>query len=97
MHSIPLFIGNKPFPGSGKKFNNYNPATGKVINKVSSASAEDFEKTIESAKQGFEVWSAMSPTERGRILHKASRLLREKMMNWPNLNHRMQVSRFVKR
>lgn len=78
MHNIPLYIDNKPFPGSGKKFNNHNPATGEVLNQVSSASKADFEKAMESAKQGFEVWSAMSPTERGRILHKASRLLRDK-------------------
>ncbi|WP_339698522.1 betaine-aldehyde dehydrogenase [Algoriphagus aquimarinus] len=78
MQNIPLYIGNKPFPGSGKKFNNYNPGTGDLLNEVTSASQEDFEKAIESAKQGLKIWSAMSPTERGRILHKASRLLRER-------------------
>jgi betaine-aldehyde dehydrogenase len=78
MQDIPLYIGNKPFTGSGKKFKNYNPATGKILNEVSSASQEDFEKAIASAKRGLEIWSALSGTERGRILHKASRLLREK-------------------
>jgi len=78
MQDIPLYIGNKPFTGSGKKFKNYNPATGEILNEVSSASQEDFEKAIASAKQGLEIWSALSGTERGRILHKASRLLREK-------------------
>lgn len=43
MQNIPLYIGNKPFPGSGKKFNNYNPGTGDLLNEVTSASQEDFE------------------------------------------------------
>jgi len=78
MENIPLYIDNKPVSGSGKKFKNYNPATGEVTHEVSSASAEDFEKAVASAKKGFAVWSALSPTERGRMLHKASRLLRER-------------------
>ncbi|WP_296699477.1 betaine-aldehyde dehydrogenase [Algoriphagus sp.] len=78
MQNIPLFIDNKTVTGSGKRFENYNPATGEVTHIVTSASIEDFEKTIDSAKKGFKVWSQMSPTERGRILYKASALLREK-------------------
>lgn len=78
MKSIPLFIDNKAVEGSGKQFTNYNPSTGEITHKVHSASAEDFEKAISSAKEGFKVWSAMSPTERGRILHKTAMLLREK-------------------
>lgn len=78
MQNIPLFIDNKTVIGSGKHFENYNPATGEVTHKVTSASSEDFEKAIVSAKKGFKVWSQMSPTERGRILYKASALLRGK-------------------
>lgn len=78
MQTIPLFIDNKPVEGKGKSFDNFNPATGEKTHRVTSASQEDFEKAIESAKKGFKVWSSMSPTERGRILHRASMLLREK-------------------
>lgn len=78
MQSIPLFIDNKSVKGFGKQFNNYNPATGEITHMVTGASQEDFEKAVQSAKMGFQVWSAMSPTERGRILHRASALLREK-------------------
>lgn len=78
MQTIPLYIDNKSVNGTGKSFDNFNPATGEKTHQVTSASSEDFEIAIESAKKGFKVWSAMSPTERGRILHKASALLREK-------------------
>ena len=78
MKNIPLFIDNKSVEGSGKQFNNYNPSTGEITHIVNSASVEDFEKAIISAKKGFKIWSAMSPTERGRILYKAASLLREK-------------------
>ncbi|WPP51996.1 betaine-aldehyde dehydrogenase [Catalinimonas niigatensis] len=76
MEKIPLYIDNQDNKGSGKSFKNYNPATGEVIHEVSGTSPDDFEKAIHSAKQGFKVWSAKSPTERGRILQKASQLLR---------------------
>ncbi|MDF9795613.1 betaine-aldehyde dehydrogenase [Catalinimonas alkaloidigena] len=78
MKNIPLYIDNQHYQGSGKSFNNYNPATGEIIHEVSGTSPDDFEKAIASAKRGFKVWSAMSPTERGRILHRASQILRER-------------------
>jgi betaine-aldehyde dehydrogenase len=78
MQQIPLFIDNQPVEGQGLAFDNFNPATAEKIHTVTSASQEDFEKAVMSAKQGFVKWSAMPPTERGRILHKASLLLRER-------------------
>ncbi|XFE72716.1 aldehyde dehydrogenase family protein [Algoriphagus halophilus] len=92
MQTIPLYIDNKSVNGTGKSFDNFNPATGEKTHQVTSASSEDFEIAIESAKKGFKVWSAMSPTERGRILHKASALLREKMRNWHCWNLRILVN-----
>ena len=78
MQQIPLFIDNQLVEGQGVAFDNFNPATGEKIHTVTSASQEDFERAVQSAKHGFAKWSAMSPTERGRILHKASLLLRER-------------------
>ncbi|CAM3883147.1 NAD/NADP-dependent betaine aldehyde dehydrogenase [Vibrio aerogenes CECT 7868] len=63
---------------SGETFSNYNPATGEVIAELGQASQQDMEKAIESAKRGFALWSAMSPTERSRILLKAVAILRER-------------------
>lgn len=57
---------------------NINPANGQIIGTIQTASEDDVQKAIESAKSGFRIWSAMSPTERGRILRKAAELLRSK-------------------
>ena len=78
MQEIPLFIDNHPQAGQGVAFDNYNPATGEKIHTVTAASQEDFEQAVASAKKAFVKWSCMSPTERGRILHRASALLRER-------------------
>jgi betaine-aldehyde dehydrogenase len=63
---------------SGETFDVINPATGKVIYQVEVADAQVQEKAIASAKLGFETWSAMSATERSRILLKAVALLHER-------------------
>jgi len=63
---------------SGESFTTVNPATGEVLAEVGQASAQDVEQAIASARQGFKVWSAMSGTERSRILLRAVALLRER-------------------
>ncbi|MDP2575542.1 betaine-aldehyde dehydrogenase [Vibrio penaeicida] len=62
---------------SQESFTTHNPATGQPLAEIGQASQQDLERAIKSAKQGFSVWSAMSPTERSRILLKAVALLRE--------------------
>ena len=61
---------------SGETFTNYNPATGKAISQIGQASQSDLNTAIESAKQGFQIWSKMSAVERSRILLKAVEILR---------------------
>ena len=61
---------------SGQSFETLNPATGEVICTVQQAGAEDVEAAVASAREGFARWSAMSGSERGRILGEAARLLR---------------------
>lgn len=63
---------------SGETFEVINPATGKVNYLVEVADEKIQQAAIESAKQGFAVWSAMSSFERSRILLKAVALLRER-------------------
>lgn len=63
---------------SGETFETLNPATGEVLAEVQQAALADVDAAVESAKQGFKVWSAMSGMERGRILNKAVALLRER-------------------
>ena len=55
-----------------------NPATDQVIYHVEVADESIQQQAISSAKKGFEIWSAMAPIERSRILHKAVALLRER-------------------
>lgn len=63
---------------SGETFDVINPATGKVIYQVEVADEKIKEQAIASAQQGFATWSAMSTTQRSRILLKAVALLRER-------------------
>ena len=61
---------------SGESFETLNPATGEVICRVQLAGAEDVERAVASAREGFAAWSAMTGAARGRVLNEAVRLLR---------------------
>ncbi|HHG3489370.1 TPA: betaine-aldehyde dehydrogenase [Vibrio parahaemolyticus] len=63
---------------SEEHFTTYNPANGEPLANVKQAAQSDMEAAIESAKRGFEVWSAMTAIERSRILNKAVAILRER-------------------
>lgn len=62
---------------NGDTFAVTNPATGDIIYHVDSSDEKVQQAAIDSAKQGFAVWSQMSAVERNRILLKAVSLLRE--------------------
>ncbi|MBR9786413.1 MAG: betaine-aldehyde dehydrogenase [Vibrionaceae bacterium] len=68
-----MYIGS-----SDEHFTTYNPANGEPLANVKQANQSDMEAAIESAKRGFEVWSAMTAIERSRILNKAVAILRER-------------------
>jgi betaine-aldehyde dehydrogenase len=74
--SIKSFVDGKFINGRGERFETLNPATGLAFAAVYDGSADDVEAAVEAAQKGFEVWSAMTGTERGRILHRAAQLLR---------------------
>lgn len=80
--SVPVyqnFINGAPLANqSGDTFAVKNPATDEVIYQVEYADEFIQQQAINSAKQGFATWSAMTPIERSRILHKAVALLRER-------------------
>ncbi|HGF5080587.1 betaine-aldehyde dehydrogenase [Vibrio parahaemolyticus] len=63
---------------SEEHFTTYNPANGEPLASIKQANQSDMEAAIESAKRGFEVWSAMTAIERSRILNKAVAILRER-------------------
>ena len=64
-----------------KTFEVIEPATGKPFYKVAEAGVEDVDGAVQLAYQTFEQgsWSRMSATVRGRILLKASTLIRERL------------------
>lgn len=62
---------------TGETFDVVNPATGKVIYQVEVADETIKKQAIESAQKGFTIWSAMTATQRSRLLYKAVSLLRE--------------------
>lgn len=59
-------------------FPTINPASGETLKQVQHASQEDVELAVQSAQEGFAVWSRMTGTERARILIKAVQILRER-------------------
>lgn len=74
-----LFINGKACSASsGESFTTYNPANGEPLAEIGQASESDVQAAIDSAKQGFAIWSAMTPIERSRILLKAVAILRER-------------------
>ncbi|EKO3628841.1 betaine-aldehyde dehydrogenase [Vibrio metschnikovii] len=66
------------YASSGETFTSYNPATGEPLAILGQASTSDVQAAIDSAQRGFAIWSAMSATERSRILLKAVAILRER-------------------
>jgi len=74
--TVTSFVDGKPMIGSGDRFETINPATGNAFAQVSDASQADVDSGVWVAEPGFSVWSAMTGTERGRILHRAAQLLR---------------------
>ncbi len=68
------FMDNK----TGKRFSVVNPATGEEIYQMEKADEYILNAAVESAKKGFQIWSAMDATQRSRILRKAVSILQEK-------------------
>ena len=75
---IHSFVNGQALRGGGERFETLNPATGKAFAQLHDANAADVDATVAAAQRGFEIWSAMTGTERGRILRKAADLLRSR-------------------
>lgn len=74
-----LYIGGRLVDAaSGRTFDDLDPATGERICKVQCADAEDVDRAVKSAKDGFAAWSRLTGAQRGRVLVEAARLLRER-------------------
>ena len=78
LSTLSSFIHGKQVQGSGERFLSINPATGQAFAELFDCVAADVEAAVASAQQGFAVWSALSGTERGRILRRAADILRSR-------------------
>jgi betaine-aldehyde dehydrogenase len=58
------------------RFNSLNPATGEVLASVRVAGVAAVEAAVRAARAAQPAWAALSGTERGRVLRRASELLR---------------------
>ena len=73
------FVAGEYLPNqSGETLPVINPATGKQIYSVEVADEHVLIAATQSAEQGFQIWSQMPAVERGRILLRAVKLLRER-------------------
>lgn len=72
------FVNGQRLHGHGERFESINPATGKAFAQVFDANADDVDAAVLAAQAGFAVWSAMTATERGRILRRAADILRSR-------------------
>ncbi len=75
---IHSFIHGRPVQGGGDRFESINPATGLAFAELADCNQADVDAAVQSAQQGFEIWSALSGTERGRILRRAADILRSR-------------------
>lgn len=62
---------------SGKTFPVYNPATGEILAHVAEGDKEDIHRAVTAARKAFDEgpWRKMSPSERGRLIHRLGDLL----------------------
>lgn len=77
-----LVIGGERVPAAeGKTFAVIEPGSGKPFAEVTEAGTQDVEKAVQTAHKAFEEgrWPRLSATERGRILLRASTLVRERL------------------
>jgi acyl-CoA reductase-like NAD-dependent aldehyde dehydrogenase len=73
--------GERTAPADGATSDVIEPGTGEPMAQVSDAGAEDARRAVDIAHRAFEggAWPRMSSTERGRVLLRASALLRERL------------------
>ncbi|OKL61971.1 Aldehyde dehydrogenase [Talaromyces atroroseus] len=70
-----LFINNQFVKGlEGKTFETVNPTTEKPIVSVHEGTAEDVDIAVKVAREAFELWAEVTPSNRGRMLTKLADL-----------------------
>ncbi len=66
-------------PSEGKYFPTKNPATGKKLSEVAKSTQPDVDLAVKAARKAYdEVWSQITPRERGKYLFRIARLIQER-------------------
>lgn len=66
-------------PQSQDVFESINPATAKPVARFSLGSAEDVDRAVEAARRALRgPWRTLDPSERGRMLTRVARMMRER-------------------
>jgi phenylacetaldehyde dehydrogenase len=64
----------------GATFETLDPGTGEVLTTVAHGKAEDADRAVRAARQALEgPWSTMTPSERGRAIHRLGDLIAENL------------------
>src|SRR5205807_1743015 len=75
---ITHWIGGRAVPGeSGRSGPVYNPATGRQTGAVDFASAEEVDRTVQTAKEAFPAWRALSLSRRTELFFRIRELVLE--------------------
>jgi phenylacetaldehyde dehydrogenase len=75
-----LLIGADWVPAtSGRTFETFDPSTGEVLAHVAEGGPEDIDHAVRAARAAFESgpWSRITPSDRGRIIHRIGDLILE--------------------
>src|SRR5437588_5430031 len=76
---ITHWIGGRAVPGeSGRSGPVYNPATGRQTGAVDFASAEEVDRTVQTAKEAFPAWRALSLSRRTELFFRIRDLVHER-------------------
>jgi acyl-CoA reductase-like NAD-dependent aldehyde dehydrogenase len=71
-----LVIDGERVPAAdGRAFDTVNPATGETFRTVAEAGAEDADRAVRAAARAFEDWSARTPIQRAKVLHRWADLI----------------------
>jgi len=78
------FIGGRRVAGSGGEWVEVrNPAdTDEILGIVPASTVADIQAAIGAAREAFLKWAALTPPERGRVLHRAANLLESQADEW---------------
>ncbi len=72
-----LIDGERVPSAEGRTFETVNPASGEIFRTVAEAGAQDADRAVRAAARAFESWSARTPIQRAKVLHRWADLIEE--------------------